>query len=546
MAKYLSKEQLSYLLPKLNEKWGGQSIVITKTSGSFDDCVNPGIYTMKGISTKAPSSGSYHSLLVMKSDTGNYIHQIAIKEATTEVYIRFCSGSSWSSWKKIMKSGDNATSASVATKLATARKINGIPFDGTSDITEYCFVGATNNSKGYFKFAEVALPNTEDETLAFLISNTYSSGGIGIFVCSFRGEVSSVNSMIFGWLTRTGHKKESVIGVRSGNTVSLYIYQNRTTYDFTAIKVLWNSRRTSKATGLTLISSSSPSSVTATWTSHDLINGLSNDVDMNGFRFKLNNTMTLYSSNQKINSNVYNEFRTQTMGENSVGPYVSVVRPGQNDVPSMRGNSPALCFGVGDVHGFLALSYFDSDNPLTVGAGGGNKINYRKTVAMMDSTVAGAKSFVTCKFNANINESKWCVFARLYKAGLINGAPCCCTVIISGLGRYERGYRDMTTYLVTCNTMTQHTMDVVGLGGKKLEETGCDNIDFGYYVDGNYVYFGFHIPAGQYSHATTVSMLNKYWNGSYVPEVSRFYESSDAPTANWISVEKKKVVTEIL
>ena len=91
----------------------------------------------------APLSGSYHSLLVMKSDSGNYVQQFAIKESTTDAYLRYYNGSSWSSWKKIMMSGDSvsyassagsASSATSATKLSTARKIAGHNFDGTSDI----------------------------------------------------------------------------------------------------------------------------------------------------------------------------------------------------------------------------------------------------------------------------------------------------------------------------------------------------------------------------------------------------------------------------
>lgn len=103
-----------------------------KSSTDFNDMTTPGIYTMKSSSTNSPS-GSYNGLIVLKSDNGNYVEQIAVKEGTAQIYLRYLSGSTWSTWKQlallehthsssdiisgtlpISRGGTGATSASVA------------------------------------------------------------------------------------------------------------------------------------------------------------------------------------------------------------------------------------------------------------------------------------------------------------------------------------------------------------------------------------------------------------------------------------------------
>ena len=127
-----------------------------KSSTDFNDVKTPGLYSMRISTTNAPTSGSYHSLIVNKSDTGDYIQQIAVKESSYEIYIRYYNGSSWSSWKQfsmdghshatsditsgtlpIARGGTNATSASTALSnlggVPTTRTINSKAL--SSDIT---------------------------------------------------------------------------------------------------------------------------------------------------------------------------------------------------------------------------------------------------------------------------------------------------------------------------------------------------------------------------------------------------------------------------
>ncbi|MCM1112864.1 MAG: pyocin knob domain-containing protein [Muribaculum sp.] len=95
-------------------------------SGDFNNITAPGVYTMRGSGTKnQPASGNYWGLIVLNSDAEEYyVEQIAVKEGTTEVYVRYCAGEGddggeWSSWVRLARMTDTvaaATTAGTATK----------------------------------------------------------------------------------------------------------------------------------------------------------------------------------------------------------------------------------------------------------------------------------------------------------------------------------------------------------------------------------------------------------------------------------------------
>lgn len=80
------------------------------SSTDFNTMTTPGMYTMRSCSTNAPPSGTtYHSLYVNKSDNGTYLTQIACPETKTDLYIRRCTGSTWSAWEKLLKASEGAS-----------------------------------------------------------------------------------------------------------------------------------------------------------------------------------------------------------------------------------------------------------------------------------------------------------------------------------------------------------------------------------------------------------------------------------------------------
>ena len=107
----------------------GAATATTITSGSYDDVVNPGIYVMSNVSTKAPStSSSYYTLIVGQStrDSSSYVHQIAVQESTCTMYVRYRSSGTWYGWEKINPSAMTGatSSASGTTGLVPAPTTN--------------------------------------------------------------------------------------------------------------------------------------------------------------------------------------------------------------------------------------------------------------------------------------------------------------------------------------------------------------------------------------------------------------------------------------
>lgn len=87
------------------------SYAVRKTinSGDFNDLKTPGLYTMRNASENTPDGTGYYSLIVLCSDSANYVQQIAIKETTFDVYLRYYYGAttSWANWNKIITTLDN-------------------------------------------------------------------------------------------------------------------------------------------------------------------------------------------------------------------------------------------------------------------------------------------------------------------------------------------------------------------------------------------------------------------------------------------------------
>lgn len=89
------------------------------SSGDFNDIVTPGFYTMKyAIANNPVSSEKYYGLVVLKSDSGNYVEQIAFKESSNKLYVRHLSGSTWSDWKKVLTE-ENISQSNAVTATGT-------------------------------------------------------------------------------------------------------------------------------------------------------------------------------------------------------------------------------------------------------------------------------------------------------------------------------------------------------------------------------------------------------------------------------------------
>ena len=128
---------------------GSENITITAnpkenqlTNQNLNDIRTSGEYYAGGSNsvTNKPSGIDAFSLQVVRS-AGGYYTQILIggNNRPNKMFIRTYQSGTWTSWYSFYSSGYPQTSVSgnagTATKLQTARKIAGVSFDGTKDIT---------------------------------------------------------------------------------------------------------------------------------------------------------------------------------------------------------------------------------------------------------------------------------------------------------------------------------------------------------------------------------------------------------------------------
>lgn len=168
----------------------------------------------------------------------------------------------------------NATSA---TKLDTARTINGISFNGTSNIflpsgrTWNC--GAeSSGSLGWFHFLTKSMSTNEDFNLTLSIQDTFSTR-YGIFHIHIRRDTQTTCPVpnMFGWIVRHGWDPTHIIGVVDGVQIKFYIYSDINQYNHISFAVIHQGHRTGFSTSYTAVTSTSPTdNLTASITSKDL------------------------------------------------------------------------------------------------------------------------------------------------------------------------------------------------------------------------------------------------------------------------------------
>lgn len=165
--------------------------------------------------------------------------------------------------------------ASSATKLATARKINGVSFDGTGDINirKVAIVGSdAASSKGWYKAVSGKLTGYSNVSMLFTVHSTNDccSGILQLDLRCDNGNTVSVKK--FGWLTRYGFSTSNFIINVSGNNWAIYENVTSNQYYRTMFEVIQEGDTSSFTTSYTLHSNVAKESTapTATVTSSDL------------------------------------------------------------------------------------------------------------------------------------------------------------------------------------------------------------------------------------------------------------------------------------
>lgn len=146
-----------YTEAEVNNLLANKAASMVVSEGDYNNMKTPGLYTMRTIATNSPDGGNYFGLLVLKSDNGDYVEQIAVKESSGNVYVRYLSGSSWSAWKLLANGsiyGD--TIISCGRKSATTIGSNSIAhgFDAEASNNYAVSFGYKNTASGDCAYAQ--------------------------------------------------------------------------------------------------------------------------------------------------------------------------------------------------------------------------------------------------------------------------------------------------------------------------------------------------------------------------------------------------------
>jgi len=150
-----------YTEAEINNLLSNKATSIVVSKGDYNDMKTPGLYTMRTITANSPDGGSYFGLLVLKSDNGDYVEQIAVKESSGNVYVRYLSGSSWSAWKSLIddaarRSIYGDTIISCGRKSATTIGVNSIAhgFEAEASNNYAVSLGYKNTANGDCAYAQ--------------------------------------------------------------------------------------------------------------------------------------------------------------------------------------------------------------------------------------------------------------------------------------------------------------------------------------------------------------------------------------------------------
>ena len=285
--------------------------------------------------------------------------------------------------------GNLTGNADTATKLATTRNINGIKFDGTSDIQlplyySYSF-GVTQNAIYYSSFCKMKKDNITSECeTTLLLSATGNFGGTipGTYLISMsnRGQKATMTVVCL----QKSSQSDLTFGYYSDDTY-FYFGVIRPTYSYsTNLTVL--SKSASAETGKFLNSTTKPKN----WVDVKITNSIGGnastvnghtvnaDVPANAKFTDTNTTYPIY--NKTINGSYTTAFRTQTKGNATHGDFISTIR---NDTANVAGSpqySSGIAFGRNDTHGYLNINY--NSEQAYIGGGNGDKLNWYKAISL--------------------------------------------------------------------------------------------------------------------------------------------------------------------
>ena len=228
----------------------------TLTNQNLNDIKTLGFYNAGGgntVTNNPAGSGTAFGMIVYKNASGYWIQEVTSSSGAK--YFRIFDSTNWGSWVRIYTSAYAPTSVSgnagTATKLATARTINGTSFDGTSNITTANWGTARtitigNSAKSVNGAGNVSWTLSEIGAAASSHTHNYagsaSAGGAansvksGLIIKLNSGSTEGTNMFTFnGSAAKTVNITPSAIGAAASSHTHSYLPLSGGTMNGTAV-----------------------------------------------------------------------------------------------------------------------------------------------------------------------------------------------------------------------------------------------------------------------------------------------------------------------
>ena len=286
-------------------------------------------------------------------------------------------------------SGSTTGNAATATKLATARTINGTSFDGSADIT----ITATDSTKlplaggtltGALTTASAAgLGNGNPRSLVTGYSGgNYGQTGYGIaFTATSDVHNYAINDVVSMWEAYDGLRVRAAAGGTVGTAITwttvLDARRSLTSMTFKGNPVLDSSNYNSYAPTLTGVGASGNWAINVTGSSASTTGNAATVTSITANTGLLRNSLSAGNVGALTNAN----FRTTMFGSTTAGYQISTSR-WDTTIPTpftgLAAYGTAIAWAGSDTHSFLAVNYNTAG--AVIGGGSGDAVNWTATL----------------------------------------------------------------------------------------------------------------------------------------------------------------------
>lgn len=339
-------------------------------------------FVARGNLTGTSTVSDFADMLILNTwgdNTGGYINALTFNKRSEDgqAIFHYQANNDATKWNAPKQIAYTDSTVLATTKLQTARKINGVAFDGTKDIT------VADNTK--LPLSGGAMTGA----ISTVLSGSWLEGLKGTKAIINSTSSGSQHTTLFSGKSTNGrfiiYKYNGYMGIAYSNDNKISNDVNG--YDRGIMFYEDGSIRPNLDNALLIGSANNKfKEIYATTFNGNATNAtkVNNHTVESNVPANAKFTDTIYPIYAKnITTNFSTQFRTQTKGNTNAGDYITTIRNNTNGIANAPLHGSGLAFGRADTHGYLYLSYAEPQAYL--GGGNADTLKWISRIAFMDN-----------------------------------------------------------------------------------------------------------------------------------------------------------------